>query len=416
MRAIIVTIGDELIIGHVLNSNAAWLGEQLVLSGLDVLRTVTVGDDVALLSMELGRALAEADLVIATGGLGPTHDDVTREAVAALYDVDLNYHAEIYERIIDRFRGRAGRMPESNRKQAMVPAGFTVLRNEAGTAPGLWHDGEKFGMLAVLPGVPHEMKRLFLEEVRPRVLGRGGLRAVAHRTLRTAGIGESSLQDAIGDLSDVLSESLRLAYLPDTSGVRLRISAFGIGQEEVTVKLRDLEERLRRRIARHIYGAGDETIEEVVGRMLKERSLTIAVAESCTGGHVSHAITNVSGSSSYMLGGIVAYSNGVKTQLLGVDPDVLDDSGAVSEGVARQMADGVRARLGADIGISTTGVAGPTGGTQDKPVGTVWIGYSDARGVETRLLRLVQDRRINKELTTTLLLDHVRRNLLSNRL
>lgn len=412
MRAVILTIGDELLIGQVLNSNAAWLGEQLGLSGIDVSRVVTVGDDLEVLEEQLKQALQESDLVVATGGLGPTHDDVTREAVTHVFGCKLEFHPEIYEAIRRRFEGRGRRMSESNRSQAMVPEGFTVLPNAAGTAPGLWHQGGGRAMLAVLPGVPHEMKRLFRVEVQPRVLERGDVRVIEHRTLRTAGIGESSLQDAIGDLSGVLSDTLRLAYLPSTAGVRLRLTAFGRSREEVRSQLAQLERRLRAHVGRFIYGTDDETLEEVLGRMLSTRSLTIAVAESCTGGYVAHTLTNVSGSSSYMLGGVIAYSNRVKRQLLGVDAGVLESEGAVSETVARTMAAAIREQLGADIGISTTGIAGPTGGTPEKPVGTVWIGYADARGAEARRLRLVEERLLNKELTATLLLDHVRRKLL----
>ncbi|MEX0600240.1 MAG: competence/damage-inducible protein A [Rhodothermales bacterium] len=416
MRAVLLTIGDELLIGQVVDSNAAWLGEQLSLSGIDVTRTVTVGDDLVELERELARALDESDLVVTTGGLGPTHDDVTREAIAEVYGVDLEFHPGTFDRIRRRFESRGRRMPDSNRAQAMVPAGFAVLPNPAGTAPGLWREGVRSvngrAMLAVLPGVPHEMKRLFRDEVQPRVLERGNVRMIEHRTLRTAGIGESNLQDAIGDLSDVLQDTLRLAYLPSTTGVRLRLTAFGKSGSDVHAHLQEFEGILRERIGRFIYGTENESLEGVVGRLLRERNLTIAVAESCTGGYVAHTITNVSGSSSYMLGGVIAYSNRIKTELLGVDPEVLEGDGAVSEAVARQMAAGIREHMDADIGVSTTGIAGPTGGTSEKPVGTVWIGYADRSRVEARLLRLVEERLLNKELTTTLLLDHVRRNVL----
>lgn len=419
MRAVLLTIGDELLIGQVVDTNAAWLGEQLSLLGIDVIRTVTVGDDLVELGRELARAVVESDLVVTTGGLGPTHDDVTREAIAEVYGVDLEFHRETFDRILRRFESRGRRMPDSNRTQALVPAGFTVLPNPAGTAPGLWHegdssgdDGDDRGMVAVLPGVPHEMKRLFRDEVQPRVLKRGDVRMIEHLTLRTAGIGESNLQDAIGDLSDVMQDTLRLAYLPSTTGVRLRLTAFGKSGSDVRSQLLELEGLLRERIGRFIYGTENESLEGVVGRLLGERNLTIAVAESCTGGYVAHTITNVSGSSSYMLGGVIAYSNRIKTNLLGVDPLVLEGDGAVSEAVARQMAAGIREHMDADIGVSTTGIAGPTGGTPEKPVGTVWIGYADRSRVEARLLRLVEERLLNKELTTTLLLDHIRRNLL----
>jgi len=411
MRAVLLTIGDEILIGQIDNTNAAWLGEQLSLSGIDLARIVTVGDDAEELLGELDRSLRDSDLVILTGGLGPTHDDITRDVLAEHFDVQLLFDSDVYEDIRRRFEGRGRRMPESNRTQAMVPEGFQVLPNSAGTAPGLWRaftfDGKE-RIVAVLPGVPHEMKSLFRDEVRPRLLARKDLRVIKHHTLRTAGIGESSLQELIGDLSKLLSPALRLAYLPNSSGVRLRLSAFGQSVPEVDVLLAGLEEKLRGCIDPYIYGTGEETLEEVVGRSLLAQAMTIAVAESCTGGHVSHQITNVPGSSKYMAGGIVAYSNRLKTELLGVDSDILENEGAVSEAVARLMAEGVRTRLNASIGVSTTGIAGPSGGTPEKPVGSVWIAIADERGTEAVFLNLVEERILNKELTTTALLNLVR--------
>lgn len=414
-----LTIGNELLIGQVRDTNASWLGEQLTLAGVVVHRMATVGDDEEALQSELRQSLAESDLVVTTGGLGPTGDDRTREAVAGLFGVELVFQGEILEDIRERFKLRGRSLPESNRSQAMVPAGFEVLSNRVGTAPGLWHEirqGEAAGsMLAVLPGVPHEMKHLFTGEVLPRMRRRGGLHNIVHRTLRTAGIGESSLQEAVGDLSSVLSDNLRLAWLPGAGGVRLRMTAFGSNREEADDHIAQLEACLQDRIGEHIYGANDETLEEVVGHMLRDRSLTVAVAESCTGGYVAHALTNIPGSSEYVAGGVVAYSNRAKMDVLGVLPDALRQHGAVSEEVAAQMAEGVRHRLGADMGLSTTGIAGPDGGTPEKPVGTVWIGYADAGGVEAHRLQLVRDRILNKQLTTTFLLEKVRKNLRAGR-
>ncbi len=419
MQATVLTIGDELLIGQVRDTNASWLGEQLTQAGVVVRRMATVGDDEQALQSELRQSLAESDLVVTTGGLGPTGDDRTREAVAGLFGVELAFQDEILEDIRERFRLRGRTMPESNRSQAMVPAGFEVLSNRLGTAPGLWYEirqGEAAGsMLAVLPGVPYEMKHLFTGEVLPRVRGRGGLRTIVHRTLRTAGIGESSLQEAAGDLSGILSDMLRLAWLPGAGGVRLRMTAFGGSREEAESRIAHLEACLWDRIGEHIYGTDDETLEEVVGHMLRDRSLTVAVAESCTGGYVAHALTNIPGSSAYMAGGVVAYSNSAKVDMLGVSPEALRQHGAVSEVVAVQMAEGVRQRLGADLGLSTTGIAGPDGGTPEKPVGTVWIGYADTGGVAAHRLQLVQDRMLNKRLTATFLLERVRKNLLAGR-
>ncbi len=419
MQATVLTIGDELLIGQVRDTNAAWLGEQLTLAGVILRRVVTVGDDEKTLQSELRQSLAESDLVVTTGGLGPTDDDKTREAVAGLFGVEMAFQENILDDIRGRFKLRRRSMPESNRSQAMVPAGFEVLSNRLGTAPGLWHETKQgeaaASMLAVLPGVPYEMKHLFTEEVLPRVRRRGGLHNIVHRTLRTAGIGESSLQETVGDLSGVLSDNLRLAWLPGPGGVRLRMTAFGRNREEADDRIAQLEACLRDRIGAYVYGANDETLEEIVGRMLRDRSLTVAVAESCTGGYVAHALTNIPGSSAYVAGGIVAYSNPAKMDLLGVSPEALRQHGAVSEVVAMQMAEGVRRRLGADLGLSTTGVAGPAGGTSEKPVGTAWIGYADTGGVAAHRLQLVRDRMLNKQLTATFLMERVRKNLLAGR-
>lgn len=415
MRAVVLTIGDELLIGQIHNTNASWLGEQLSAAGIDLARMITIGDDSDELFREIERSLSDSDLLILTGGLGPTHDDITREVLADYLDVDLLFDSHTFEHIQQRFQARGRRMPESNRSQAMVPEGFEVLPNPWGTAPGLWRSLEMEGrerIIAVLPGVPHEMEGLFRSEVQPRLLARKDLRIIRHKTLRTAGIGESALQEKIGDVSDLLSPGVRLAYLPASSGVRLRMSVAASSTTEVGRMLGQLESRLRDRLGAYIFGTDEETLEEVLGRMLAERSLTIAVAESCTGGYVSHQITNVSGSSAYMAGGIVAYSNKVKSELLGVQAETLEREGAVSKAVAEEMAEGVRELLRADIGISTTGIAGPTGGTVDKPVGTVWVAYADARGTHAMLLHLVTERILNKELTTTALLNAVRRRLL----
>lgn len=414
MRAVILTIGDELLIGQIINTNAAWLGEQLSHSGIDLARIVAVGDDPDELHRELDRSVRDSDLLILTGGLGPTHDDITRNVLSEYFGAELRLDPAVFEDIRRRFQGRGRYMPASNRMQAMVPDGFEVLPNPAGTAPGLLRTATIEGrnrLIVALPGVPHEMKGLFQKEVQPRLNARKDLRTIRHRTLRTAGIGESTLQERIGDLSDILSASLRLAYLPDSSGVRLRMSAFGQSTSEVENMLDRLEDRLRSQLRSYIYGVDEETLENIVGSILRARGLTVAVAESCTGGHVCHQLTNVSGASGYVMGGVVAYSNRVKTEFLGVDAAILAKEGAVSEAVARQMAEGIRKRIGTDIGLSTTGIAGPSGGTPEKPVGSVWIALADDEGTDAVLLHLVKDRILNKELTTTALLDFMRQRI-----
>lgn len=410
-----MTVGDELLIGQVVNTNAAWMGEQLSLAGVDVRRVLTLGDRAEAIHAALADAYRTSELVIVTGGLGPTHDDVTRDAVAGFFGAALRLNEAVLEHIQARFAARGYEMPSSNRKQAMVPEGFEVLPNPIGTAPGLWYAGEgtdvRPRVLAVLPGVPSEMRALMESEVLPRLRKRKGLRVIRHRTLLTTGIGESNLQERIGDLSSRLSEDVRLAYLPGPSGVRLRLTAAGEDRDGVEDELDRLEAYLRERVAPYLFGTGTQTLEALVGEMLKARGQTIAVAESCTGGFVLNRLTNIPGSSAYVVGGVVAYGNGVKMSKLGVSGAALEQEGAVSEAVARQMARGIRERLGADIGIATTGVAGPSGGTPEKPVGTVWIGYADASGEEARLLRLAKDRLLNKALTSAAVLNEVRRRL-----
>ena len=410
MKAELITIGDELLIGQVINTNAAWAGEQLSLAGVDVLRMVTLGDDVEAIQAALAHAYRTSELVMITGGLGPTHDDVTREAVAGFFGSELRPDPDVLAHIQARFARRGYDLPASNQRQAVVPEGFEVLPNPVGTAPGLWlaEEGPPTRLLAVVPGVPHEMRALMEGEVLPRLRKRKGLRFIRHRTLLTAGIGESNLQERLGDLSGWLGDGLRLAYLPGGGSVRLRATAAGDGQEAVEERLAAFERHLRERSGRYFFGTGTETLEAVVGNMLKAHGQTVAVAESCTGGFVLNRLTNVPGSSAYVVGGVVAYGNAVKAEQLGVSEAALDAEGAVSEVVARQMAEGIREHLGADIGVSTTGVAGPGGGTPEKPVGTVWIGYADASGSEARLLRLAQDRLLNKQLTSIAVLNNLR--------
>jgi nicotinamide-nucleotide amidase len=315
------------------------------------------------------------------------------------------------ERITARFARRGQTAPERTQRLAQVPEGCDVLSNPVGIAPGLWTTPDPDTVVVVLPGVPPEMKALFYDEVEPRLRERADLHVIRHRTLLTAGIGESNLQEVLGDLTEHLGADRHLAYLPGTGGVRLRLTATGEDQDTVEEDLDTLEQAIRERAGEHIFGDGKESLEGVVGRMLKARGYSIAVAESCTGGLLADRITNVPGASTYMRGGVVAYCNSVKVDLLGVERQSLAGDGAVSEAVARQMARGVRRALVSEIGISTTGIAGPTGGTPDKPVGTVWIGYADAEGTFARCYYFTDERVLNKQLSTTVALDLVRRRL-----
>lgn len=409
MKAQLLTIGDELLIGQSTDTNAAWLGEQLSVLGVQVERIVTVGDDADVMLHELDRAFDRASFVVMTGGLGPTHDDITREVVAQYFDVSLETDDAVLDRVRRYYERRNRQMPSSGPKLAKIPGGAEILENPVGAAVGLWYeDSRRSRALAVLPGIPAEMEAIFDAAVRPRLEARSDLREVTHRTLVTSGIGESSLQERLGDLTDHFGEEVHLAYLPSTSGVRLRLTAQE-GDAAAQSRLDRLEAAIRERAGEYVIGTGDETLEDVLGDLLRRHDASLSVAESATGGLVGHRLTGVSGSSDYFLGGIVAYANSVKQNVLGVDAETLREHGAVSEPVALQMAEGVREALNASIGLATTGIAGPTGGTPEKPVGTVWVGYADATAQRAVHHHFVEDRSLNKELFASAALDLVRR-------
>ncbi|MEF8795020.1 MAG: competence/damage-inducible protein A [Salinivenus sp.] len=414
MNAHLLTIGDELLIGQTTNTNAAWLGERLSRLGVQVERTVTVGDDPDTMRGELGRAVRQARLTVLTGGLGPTHDDVTRDVLADYFEAPLRTDDEILDRIRRYYERRGRQMPRSAPALAQVPEGFETLDNPVGAAVGLWFSGTLEGadrLVAVLPGIPQEMKGIFESAVEPRLKAEEDVHAVAHRTLVTSGIGESALQERLGDLSDLLGDELGLAYLPSTSGVRLRLTATNGDTAAAQNQLDRLEARIRERAGAHVIGTGDAELEEVLGRGLRAAGRTIASAESATGGLIGHRLTGVSGSSAYYEGSVVAYANRIKRSVLGVRADAIEEYGAVSEPVALQMAGGVRDALDVDVGVATTGIAGPTGGTEEKPVGTVWLGYADGVGARAVRRQFVEDRTLNKELFATAALDLVRRRL-----
>ncbi len=420
MKAHLLTIGDELLIGQTTNTNAAWLGENLSQIGVHVERSVTVGDDADAITTELDRAYASAQLVITTGGLGPTHDDMTKSVVADYFGCDLEINEELLTRVRSYYEGRGRTMPPEVASLAEIPDGFEMLENKVGTAVGLWYADEEASntrLIAVLPGVPDEMKSIFENGVAARLSGRTDVQDLAHRTLLTTGVPESSLQQKIGDLSDWLNDSLKLAYLPSTSGVRLRLTAYGRDADAANKRIGELEAELRDRIGKYIFGTGKDSLERVIGAVLSEKKLTVGTAESATGGLIGHRLTKIPGSSRYFWGGVIAYANDVKTGMLGVDPGTLKAHGAVSAEVAEQMARGARQKLGTHIGISTTGIAGPGGGTEDKPVGTLFVGFAmgepgeEPTTTDTVRLHLTNDRHLNKELFATSALEMIRRQL-----
>ncbi len=389
----IVTIGTELLLGATQEGNGSWLGQRLAARGIPVYRRVTVGDDENAIRSAIADALARSGGVICTGGLGPTRDDVTKQAVAALFGRELVLDQDWLEIVRARFHARGIEMPAVNRTQAEVPDGAKLLPNERGTAPGLIIE-EGDGYVILLPGVPHEMRWLTERYVLPYLIERGLARRspVLSRTVRTSGMAESALAERIDDLSAEL-EPLTLAFLPGSSGVDLRLTSWGeLVETDAVTQLDRAETRLRDRLGLVVYGTDDDDLASVVGQELRTRSLTLAVAESCTGGLVAKRLTDAAGASDFLSCAIVAYANGSKRSLLGVREETLRLHGAVSEATACEMARGVRVVAGASCGLSVTGIAGPGGGSPEKPVGTVWIAAAVGERVEARQFRLFGDR------------------------
>ena len=383
----LLTVGTELLLGYTVDTNAARAGRLLADAGIRVARRATVGDDAQAIQDAVGAALDRTGTIIVTGGLGPTADDLTRESVAALFGRHLVRDTAILAGLEERFR-RLGRgpMPESNARQADVPEGALVLPNQWGTAPGLWLDGERGRLAVLLPGVPAEMLGLLEAEVIPRLLrAQRPTDAPAHgsdeaeptvirsRTLRTTGISESALADRVGGPARLIGPGVTLAWLPSPEGTDLRLTAWGLPAAAADAALARPADALRPLLGAHCYGEGDADLAALVLAELERRQARLAVAESCTGGLIGGRLTAVPGSSRVFVGGVVAYANDVKLDLLGVSADVLGTHGAVSEEVAREMAAGAGRVLAAEAAVAVTGIAGPDGGTPEKPVGTVWI-------------------------------------------
>lgn len=394
LKAEIITIGDEILYGSIVDTNAAHMGQRLTELGIQPVWSTTVGDDRESIRHALELAVYRADVVLVTGGLGPTHDDITKDVIAEVTGRRLVFHEDLMADIEAMFTRRGIPMPESNRVQAFLPEEAVVLANPIGTAPGFMVAHARASVF-VMPGVPREMIRMLAEQVTPILQKRAGRQVILHRMIRTSGIGESTLSEHIRDVIHSAGE-VKVASLPQSTGVNLRLTAHAATREEARQKITALETRIVERVGRYIYGTDEDTMEQVVGRLLTERSATIAVAESCTGGLMADRLTDVPGSSAYFDRGIVAYSNAAKIRHLEVPEETIKNHGAVSAETAAAMAEGVRRISGATYGLSTTGVAGPSGGTPEKPVGLVYIGFSHPAGVITRELRLGADRRNNK--------------------
>lgn len=412
-RAAILSTGDEITTGKVVDTNANYIADKLVEAGVEVAAVLTVGDVAERIIWAWQQAIAQADIIISTGGIGPTADDLTTELVAKVAGVDLFFSEEVAERIRRVFASLNRPMPENNLKQAHFPAGATIIANHLGTAPGYRVEldtphGRKH--LLILPGVPREMKPMMEETVLPWLREmRGGGEVFLTRTFQTFGISESGLDELVA--GTVSEDEGRLAFRASFPQISMRVTVRGKAGE-VEGRLDELSQRIRARIGSFVYGEGDVTMEEVVGQLLKDKGKTLSLAEACSGGLVTHRLTNVPGSSAYFPGTVVAYSDAAKHKLLGVKPETLRQHGAVSEETVREMAAGVRERLGTDIGVAVTGIAGPEGGTPDKPVGAVCLALATDGALVSRRYQLWGNREWIKTLVSQLALDWVRRALL----
>lgn len=415
MKVEVVTIGDELLLGFTIDTNAAHLARELAAIGVEISRRTSVGDSADDIASAVREALDRSDGVITTGGLGPTSDDMTKPAIATLFGREMRRDEEVVRSLKERWArmGRKGPIPESNFTQAMIPEGAVIIPNAHGSAPGIWLEDDRGRWVAMLPGVPREMRAMLAEGLVPKLADRlrGGHveTVVMSWTIRTTGIAESALADKLGDLGRSV-DGLSPAFLPSVEGVDIRLTSRGVPRAEALSRLEAAVSKLRDVIGHHVYGEGASDLAEVVLGMCRAEGLRVAVAESCTGGMLGARITAIPGSSDVFIGGVLAYENTTKLELLGVELADVETHGAVSEAVAVGMARGVRRRLSADIGISITGIAGPGGGTPEKPVGTVWIAL-DGRVSGARGLRLIGDRAEIRQRSAQAALDFVRREL-----
>ena len=385
-----ISIGDELLIGQVINTNAAWLGEHLSASGFQLDSSLTIGDSEKAI-LDAFNACMDADLVLVTGGLGPTADDITKPTVCKFFDTELEFCQEAYDNVVALFKRRGFQMSERNRGQAMLPKACEYIPNTYGTAPCMWL--EKKGVaFAFMPGVPFEMKGIFTDELLPRIKQRFHAVPYEKRVIMTTGIGESFLADKIKDWEEALPDFLSLAYLPQHGMVRLRLSGRHEDAQVLHATLDDQVDKLTHLISKYVFAMQDQPIERTVFDLLINKEKTFALAESCTGGNMAHVITLIPGSSKVFKGAAVTYANATKTKVLGVPSEMIEKCGVVSQDVVESMATGVRSLMDADYGVATTGIAGPSGGTDENPVGTVWMGVASALGVVSKCFNFGKDR------------------------
>ncbi len=411
MTAEIITIGDEILIGQIVDSNSAWMAEKLNLAGIKVHQISSISDDETHIINALNEAAARVDLVLMTGGLGPTKDDITKKTLCKYFDTKLLVHNDILEDINALFKSRGFPILKENMQQAELPENCTIIRNYHGTASGMWF--EKNNTIFVsMPGVPREMEKLMEDGVIPKLKEEFELPVIVHRTILTYGFIESELSNLIEDWELNLPEGMKLAYLPSLERLRLRLSIRGNNREKLEKLINQEEKKLKKYLGDAIFGHGEQSLQEMLGKMLAEKNRTLATAESCTGGNIARLITGIPGSSVYFKGAVVAYENGIKEKVLKVKPDDIVKHGAVSKQVVEQMALGVKHLMNTDYAIATSGIAGPGGGTEEKPVGTIWIAIAGPDKLISKKYTFGKQREFNIRRTSSVALNKLRKMLI----
>ena len=411
-ECIILTIGKELLIGQVIDTNSTWLGSELNALGINVKRILSIADEADEIKEAIDYALKNASIVIATGGLGPTRDDITKKCIAEYFDDSMEFHQETYDRMVAIFK-KFGREPqEAHKEQSKMPTKAIILKNEMGTAPGmLFKIGEK--SLLSVPGVPYEMKNIFTKQFVPLLKEQYINEIILHRTIRTVGVGESILAAQIDDIVNSFPSNLSVAYLPSIGTVRIRLSANGSNENEIRALLKKYEDQILNRVKEYVFGFDLTTLEESLQTLAVRQKIKIGTAESCTGGSIAKRITAISGSSAYYEGSFICYSNELKMNLLDVKSETLEKHGAVSEDTVKEMCLACVAKLNVDLAVAVSGIAGPTGGTAEKPIGTVWLACGNNSHMVTKKLSLAKDRKLNIEYTTTYALNMLRKFLMT---
>lgn len=406
----VITIGDELLYGQTLDTNTQWMGQELNRIGVKIIRKTAIGDRKEDIIAALDEASTRADIMLITGGLGPTQDDITKATLAEYFDSPISIRPQALEDLKNLFAQRNYPLTALNEQQAALPEKCEMVPNPMGTAAGMWFEQDD-KVYVSMPGVPYEMKHMMTQTVLPRLQETFALPIIFHRMVQTVGIGESWLAEKIADWENNLPEHIRLAYLPSFGKVKLRLTATGDNMLELEDQVAEQIKQLEPLIKKYIFGYGDLTLEEAIGRDLMAKGQTLALAESCTGGFVAHRVTSVPGSSRYFRGGLVPYDNALKVNPLGVAEATLQQHGAVSEATVLEMARNIRTLLSADVGLATSGIAGPGGGTPDKPVGTIWIAVADDSGTFAKKLTLSNDRQVNIQRTNVAVLNLLRLRL-----